>query len=103
MSEIQYTLREAFENGTFHQETSTFFEHHSNQEITMKQALKIGLVDFRSAEIFNTKTCEYCNLLEAMDQCVLNGKTAKVKDLKAAEGGRQDTFSLSEAYEKGLL
>ena len=98
MSEIQYTLREAFENGTFHQETSTFFEHHSNQEITMKQALKIGLVDFRSAEIFNTKTCEYCNLLEAMDQCVLNGKTAKVKDLKAA-----DTFSLSEAYEKGLL
>ena len=98
MSEVQYTLRESFENGTFNQTTNMFIEFHTKQEITIKQAMKIGLVDFRSAEILNTKTCDYCNLLEAIDQKILNGKTSTVKDLKTNQ-----EMNLSEAYQKGLL
>ena len=98
LSEVQYSLRETFENGSFNHTTNMFIEYHTKQEITIKQALRIGLVDFRSAEILNTKSSEYCNLLEAIDQNILNGRTAKIKDVKTNQ-----EFTFSQAYEKGLL
>ena len=97
-SDIQYSLKESIENGTFNQTSQCFIEVNSKQEISMLQALRIGLVDFRSAEITNTKTQTSHNLMESIDIKLLDGETSQVKDVKNSKN-----LSILEAYEKGIL
>ena len=66
--------------------------------MSILQALRIGLVDFRSAEVLDTSTQSKHHLLEAIDRKILDGKTAKVKDLD-----KNEEMTLLEAYERGLL
>ena len=91
-SDVQYTLREAIEKNIYNTETCLF------QEMSIIQALRIGLVDYRSAEVLNTSTKSKHHLLEAIDLNILDGKTAKVKDVE-----KNEEMSLIEAYECGLL
>lgn len=97
-SDVTYSLKETLENGVYHRETSMFIEFSTQQHITIFQALKIGLIDFRSAEIQNTETGVTYNLLEAVENSLLDGKTAKVKDVK-----NKKSLTLHEAFEKGLI
>ena len=91
-SDVQYSLREAIEKNIYNSETCLF------QEMSTLQALRIGLVDFRSAEVLDTSTKSKHHLLEAIDRKILDGKTAKVKDLE-----KNEEMTLLEAYERGLL
>ena len=97
-SDVTYSLKETLENGVYHRESSMFIEFSTQQHITIFQALKIGLIDFRSAEIQNNETGATFNLLEAVENSLLDGKTAKVKDVK-----NKKFLSLHEAFEKGLI
>jgi hypothetical protein len=91
-SDVQYSLKEAIEKNIYNSETCLF------QEMSILQALRIGLVDFRSAEVLDTSTQSKHHLLEAIDMKILDGKTAKVKDLE-----KKEEMTLLEAYERGLL
>ena len=51
-SDVTYSLKETLENGVFHRETSMFIEFSSQQHITIFQALKIGLIDFRCPKLY---------------------------------------------------
>lgn len=97
-SEVTYSLRETIENGVFHKETHTFVELLSQQHITIFQALRTGLVDFRSAEVTNTLTNDCFNLMEAIEQKIVDEKTCRIRDVKAKK-----EVTLLEAYESGLL
>lgn len=90
-SEITYSLKEALDK--VYDETSSTF---NNQ--TMSQALRSGLIDFRSAQVLNTaKQCKH-HLLEAIDLNILNGKTSQVTDVAKGQ-----TMSLRQADQVGLL
>lgn len=97
-SDVTYTLKETMDSGIYQRESSLFIEISTHQQITIFRALKIGLVDFRSAEIRNTETGEKYNLFEAIGNSLLDGKSAKVKDVK-----EKKEYSLHEAYDKGLI
>lgn len=98
LSDVTFTMQEAFENGVYNRTTNMFFEASSQQHITILQALKIGLIDFSSAEVKNTKTEETCNLMEAVDRNLVNKRTGMFRDLK-----EKKEMTLIEAYETGLI
>ncbi len=98
LSEVTYSLQETFENGVYHRATDTFTEAASQREINVLQALKIGLVDFRSAEVKNTSTGATFNLLDAVEAGVISSKTGKVRDVKAKK-----EMTLIDAYEDNLV
>jgi len=97
-SDVTYSLKETLENGVYHHETRMFIEFSTQQHITIFQALKIGLIDFRSAEIQNSETGASYNLLEAIENSILDGKTSKIKDVKSKK-----ELTIPEAFEKGLI
>ena len=78
-SNLNLTLKEALEQ-IYDIKTGLF------KEITILQALKTGLIDFRSAEI------EKHHLLEAIDLKILDGKTAQVRNM-----------SIDQAYSSGIV
>jgi hypothetical protein len=97
-SDVTYSLKETLDSGIYQRESSLFIEISTHQQITIFKALKIGLVDFRSAEIQNTESGEKFNLFEAIGNSLLDGKTAKVKDVR-----EKKEYTLHEAYDRGLI
>ena len=98
LSDVTYTLQETFDNGVYNRTSDTFYESSSQQQITVIQALKIGLIDFRSAEVKDVKSGKSFNLLEAVSAGVIDKKTGKYQN--AVE---KREMSLMEAYEQDLL
>ena len=98
LSEITHSLQETFENGIFNKVTNMFMEVNTQQHITILQALKIGLIDFRSAEVKNTKTSNSYNLMEAIEAGLINKKTGMFRDTK-----NKSEMTLIEAQENGLI
>ena len=93
----QYTLKETIETGIFNH-TTQCFKSSSKTEITISEALKTGLVDFRSAQIFNTETRQFHNLNESLEMNLLNGQNCQVKDVKS-----QKSVPILEAFQTGLV
>ena len=98
LSEITYSLQETFENGIFSKVSNMFMEVNTQQQITILQALKIGLVDFRSAEVKNTKTNKNFNLMEAIESGLINKKTGMFRNIK-----EKTEMTLIKALESGLI
>lgn len=98
LADVTYTLQETFDNGVFDKRTNLFMEVVNQKEITIIQALRVGLIDFRSAEVRNTKTDNTLNLYEAIEEGVINKKSGKFVDLKA-----EHDMTLFEAYERGFI
>jgi hypothetical protein len=97
LSDVTYTLQETFENGVYVRSTNTFVEMGSTQ-ITLAQALKIGLIDFRSAEVRDDKGGKAVNLQEAIERGLLSKKTGMYRDAKTKE-----EMTLIEAHERGFV
>ena len=93
----QYSLKETIETGIFNT-TTQCFKSSSKTEITISEALKTGLVDFRSAQIFNTETRQFHNLNESLEMNLLNGQNCQVKDVKS-----QKSVPILEAFQTGLV
>ena len=95
----QFSLRETMENGMFNQTSQCFKSDSSSKtEITISEALKTGLIDFRSAQIFDTESRQSHNLNEAIEIQILNGQNCQVKDVKG-----QKSLPILEAYKSGLV
>ena len=92
LSDVTFTLQEAFENGVYNRSNNMFFEASSYTHISLHQSLKIGLIDFGSAKVKDTDSEETCNLSEAADKGLINMTTGTFRDM-----------SLIEAFEKGLI
>ena len=92
----QYSLKETIETGIFNTTTQCFKSNKT--EITISEALKTGLVDFRSAQIFNTETRQFHNLNESLEMNLLNGQNCQVKDVKS-----QKSVPILEAFQTGLV
>ena len=93
----QYSLKETIETGIFNT-TTQCFKSSTKTEITISEALKTGLVDFRSAQIFNTETRQFHNLNESLEMNLLNGQNCQVKDVKS-----QKSVPILEAFQTGLV
>ncbi len=98
LSDVTFSLQETFENGVYNRVSNTFMDVVSQQQITIHQALKIGLIDFRSAEVLNTSTGAKMNLLEAVDSRVIDKKTGMFTDVDKSR-----ELSLAEAFEDNLI
>ncbi|XP_059089195.1 microtubule-actin cross-linking factor 1-like isoform X2 [Tigriopus californicus] len=98
LADVTYTLQETFDNGVFDKRTNLFMEVVNQKEITIIQALRVGLIDFRSAEVRNTKSDDTLNLYEAIEEGVINKKSGKFVNLKT-----QTEMTLFEAYEQGFI
>ena len=98
LSDVTFSLQETFENGVYNRSTNTFIESTTQRQITIAQALKIGLVDFRSAEVRDLKSGKSLNLLEAISDGVINKKTGMYRHAEM-----KCEVSLIEAYEQDLI
>ena len=98
LSDVTFTLQEAFENGVYNRSNNMFFEAASSQHISLLQSLKIGLIDFGSAKVKDTESEETFNLSEAVERGLINRKTGTFRDVK-----RKTEMTLMEASESGLV
>ena len=94
----KYALREAVDEGIYQHDTGLFFYQVTEEHITIYEAITIGLIDAKSAEIKNTSTEAFNNLNQAMNSKILDKKTCRVKDMEL-----NVEYSVTDAYEKGLL
>ena len=93
-----YSMREAVDEGIYQTDTGLFFNVQTEEHITISQALSVGLIDFKSAEVKNTSTNTFKNLNISMQTCTLHHTTCKVLDIT-----QHTELSLLEAYERGLM
>ena len=98
LSDVTFTLQEAFENGVYNRSNNMFFEAASSKHISLLQSLNIGLIDFGSAKVRDTESEETCNLSEAVDRGLINKRTGMFRDMK-----HKSEMSLIEAHENGLV
>ena len=93
-----YSLREAVDEGIYQSDTGLFFLQTTEEHITISEALSLGLVDQRSAEVKNTGSGVHFPLNAAMNIKILNRETCKVLDIE-----HHTELNLLEAYERGLI
>ena len=98
LSDVTFTLQEAFENGVYSRSSNMFFEASSSKHISLLQSLKIGLIDFGSAKVRDTESEESYNLSEAVDRGLINKRTGTFRDVK-----HKSEMTLIEAHENGLV
>ncbi len=94
----KYALREAVDEGIYQHDTGLFFYQMTEEHVTIYEAISIGLIDAKSAEIKNTSNGVFNNLTQAMNSKILDKKTCRVKDIEL-----NVELSVTDAYEKGLL
>ena len=94
----KYTLREAIDEGVYQHDTGLFFYQITEEHITVYEAISIGLIDAKSAEVKNTSNGVFNNLSSAINAKILDKKTCKIKDVQL-----DIEHSVTDAYEKGLL
>ena len=93
-----YSLREAVDEGIYQSDTGLFFLQTTEEHITISEALSLGLVDARSAEVRNTGSGVHFPLNAAMNIKILNRETCKVLDIE-----QHTELNLLEAYERQLI
>ncbi|XP_023339655.1 dystonin isoform X13 [Eurytemora carolleeae] len=93
-----YTLREAVDEGIYQTDTGLFFVMSTEEHVTIEEALSIGMLDPRSAEIKNTQTGVFTHLSSALNTRILHRETCKVLDIE-----HHTELNLLEAYERGLI
>ena len=93
-----YTMREAIDEGIYQTDTGLFFVMQTEEHVTISEALTMGMIDHRSAEIKNTSTSAFLNMQTSLQTRTLHHTTCKVLDV-----AHHTELNLLEAYERGLM
>ena len=93
-----YTMREAIDEGIYQIDTGLFFVTQTEEHVTISEALSMGMLDHKSAEVKNTSTGMFLNMNTSLQTRTLHHTTCKVLDIS-----QHTELNLLEAYERGLM
>jgi hypothetical protein len=93
-----YTMREAIDEGIYQIDTGLFFVPSTEEHVTIREALQIGLINEQSAEVRHTVSNTYHYIQSAIQVNILHHATCKVLDIE-----HHTEYNLLEAYERGII
>ena len=93
-----YTMREAIDEGIYQIDTGLFFVPSTEEHVTIREALQIGLISGQSAEVRHTVSGVYHYIHTAIQVNILHHNTCKVLDIE-----HHTEYNLLEAYERGII